>query len=475
MLRSSFGWRFWAKSPSPNRRRPARFRPIVEVLEDRAVPSVYHVTTSADSGAGSLRAAIAQANGNPAADNIIVFDDSLLGRTILLTGGELLITDDLRINGLGGSNLTVSGSHNSRVFEVGANAHVTLSGLGITSGDGMANPRDTSPFAGAGGGILNFGTLTMRESTLSGNSGLAGGGIFSSFGATVTLRDCTLSGNSGGIVGGGGLLSEGTLSVSDCTVSGNSGFDGGGIFNTFSGTMTIRDSTVSHNAGGDGGGIENDDSATIHDAILFGNSAGNLRGGGIANTGTLAVTDTILSGNSSVYGGGAIDNESFATLTISGCILYGNSVSGFVDPVVGRVGGLGGGIFNESFATLTVSSCILCRNSAGNSVFRGDGGGIANYQGTVMIRGSTLSGNSATGDGGGIFNTFGATMTVSDSTLSGNSAVGHGGGIFNNVSATLNVINDSTVCNNFAPLGSDLYNLGVLHKDTSSTICVIGP
>ena len=95
-----------------------RFLPNLELLGERIVPSTFHVTTLADAGAGSLRAAVAQANAHAGADKI-VFDDGLTG-TIALTGGELDVTDDLKVNGPGADKLTVSGSNLSRVFQVEA-------------------------------------------------------------------------------------------------------------------------------------------------------------------------------------------------------------------------------------------------------------------------------------------------------------------------------------------------------------------
>ena len=47
-----------------------RFAPCLEVLEDRRVPSIFSVTNTADSGPGSLRQAILDANANPGADMI---------------------------------------------------------------------------------------------------------------------------------------------------------------------------------------------------------------------------------------------------------------------------------------------------------------------------------------------------------------------------------------------------------------------
>jgi hypothetical protein len=115
-LRSS---RIQAGSPRP-RRHPARRCPPLEQPEGRLVLSALHVSTLADGGAGSLRAAVTQANAHAGAD-IVVFDEWLTG-TIALTGGELDITDDLTINGPGADKLTVNGNHTSRVFKVEAAA-----------------------------------------------------------------------------------------------------------------------------------------------------------------------------------------------------------------------------------------------------------------------------------------------------------------------------------------------------------------
>src|SRR6516162_8976066 len=88
------------------RQRPARFRPALEMLEERCVPSTLTVTNTLDSGAGSLRAAIDGAHNG----ETIVFAPSLDGRTITLTSGELLIRHDVTIAGPGAGELTVSGN-----------------------------------------------------------------------------------------------------------------------------------------------------------------------------------------------------------------------------------------------------------------------------------------------------------------------------------------------------------------------------
>src|SRR5437870_4605068 len=96
-------WLQWLKGGSVRGRRgphprssrrtlplPRSFLPRLEVLEDRTVPSTFTVTNLADSGTGSLRAAITAANANPGPDTI-QFAHGLHG-TIGLTSGQLSIT-----------------------------------------------------------------------------------------------------------------------------------------------------------------------------------------------------------------------------------------------------------------------------------------------------------------------------------------------------------------------------------------------
>ena len=97
--------------PHPRSRhcRQIRFRPCIEVLEGRCLPSTLTVTSTADSGPGSLRAEIAAAQSG----DTIVFDPSIAGTMIQLTSGELVINKSLDIEWQGAGPLTVSG-HNRR-------------------------------------------------------------------------------------------------------------------------------------------------------------------------------------------------------------------------------------------------------------------------------------------------------------------------------------------------------------------------
>jgi hypothetical protein len=100
------------------------------------------------------------------AGGTVIFRPGLTG-TITLTTGELAISKDLTIDSPGASVITVSGNHASRVFDIAATYTVNISGLTIIDGEVL---RATAK----GGGILNAGTLTVTNSTLSGNSAAGG-------------------------------------------------------------------------------------------------------------------------------------------------------------------------------------------------------------------------------------------------------------------------------------------------------------
>jgi hypothetical protein len=357
---------------------------------------VYPVYFTIDSGGGSLRSALAQAN--QYGGSIIAFTAS---GVIDLASPLPAILRDVQILGPGANILTVSGNGANPVFDVNAGVAATIAGLTIADGFGVI-----------GGGMYNDGTLTVTNCTLSGNSSAdllyGGGGIFND--GTLTVTNSTLSGNSASS-DGGGIYNDGTLNVSNSTLSGNSASsDGGGIYNN-GGTLNVSDSTLSGNsASSQGGGIDNSGGTlNVTNSTLSGNSASS-QGGGIANAGALNVTNSALSGNLASFKGGGIANAS--TLTITNSTLSGNSAS--------SESGAGGGI--ENAGKLTVTNSTLSGNSAGF------GGGIYNEsniygiykEGLLTVTNSTLSGNSAAA-GGGINNFFGL-VTLANTIIAGNTA-----------------------------------------------------
>src|SRR5262249_40604697 len=119
MLFSSWFSNRFRRSPRPTPRNSTSatqlmIRPRLEALEERWRPSTLTVLNAKDSGAGSLRAAIAAAHNG----DTINFAAGLIGQTIALSSGELLIKHNVTIVGPGADKLTISGSNASRVFEL---------------------------------------------------------------------------------------------------------------------------------------------------------------------------------------------------------------------------------------------------------------------------------------------------------------------------------------------------------------------
>lgn len=223
----------------------------VVVLASPTQADEFTVTNTADSGAGSLRRAINVANASAGVSDKIDFAPSLSGKTITLASRLPTITDSggLTIDG-GNTNIAVSGEDKVRVFEVASGAKLTLEDL--TVANGLA-PDDCTDFvcpASPGGGILTFGTLTVKRSTLSDNSAGIGGGIANEGGGTLTVINSTLSGNVAPVGGGGIWNDNGTVRVNKSTLSGNSAGigAGGGIHN--GATLRVNNSTLSGNSGG---------------------------------------------------------------------------------------------------------------------------------------------------------------------------------------------------------------------------------
>jgi hypothetical protein len=149
-----------------------------------------------------------------------------------------------------------------------------------------------------GGGVHNeAGTLTLTDSTISGNQALnwwEGGGIRNW--GTVTLIDSTVSGNSASE--GGGIANRGTMVLTNSTVSGNSM---GGIYNR-GGTATLTSSTVNDNYIG----IDNRGTMELTNSTVSGND------GGIYNLyGTVTLTNSTVNDNSE---GGILNYSGTATL-----------------------------------------------------------------------------------------------------------------------------------------------------------------
>jgi hypothetical protein len=224
-------------------------------------PTIRTVTNTNDSGPGSLRQALADAN----------YGDTInfaVTGTIGLTSGELLVNNSITISGPGPASIALNGNAKSRVIHIAPSKTVTISGLTITNG---------------------------------------AGGIYNEH-ARLTLDSCAIDGNYGGYFGSA-IYNDGTaggaasLVINNSSVRSNSG--GNAIYNdaNFGGSagLVITNSMLSDNVGD-----------AIHSA-----ACGSPHGG----LPQVQVTSSTISGNS----GDAIINSCFSLASVSNSTISGNS------------------------------------------------------------------------------------------------------------------------------------------------------
>lgn len=198
------------------------------------------VTTTSDSGAGSLRQAIADAQSG----DTINFDVNLTTPAkIVLTSGELVINNSITITGPGASLLTISGNNNSRVFSTASSTTVTISGLTLDDGNGAGAAE-----SGNGGAVLSGGSLVMNSCVIANCSAEFGGGISLRELAQLSLTGCALWGNRTTGFGGAGVISTPDpgatpATMTNCTVSGNSGHTA----ITIDGSLSLTNCTIAGN------------------------------------------------------------------------------------------------------------------------------------------------------------------------------------------------------------------------------------
>jgi len=192
------------------------------------------------------------------------------------------IPKSLTIIGAGAGNTIVNGDANrdgvgdGSVFTIGydtnRNLDVILSGMTLTGGTGISTPDPWGGMKLGGGGVFNYGTTTLIDCVVSGNTAFFGGGIF----------------NKGGI-----------LNLNGGSITGNTASQyGGGIYNNHWSIVNMDGGSITGNTANYGGGIYNDDG----ELLPGGNYAYlNLNGG--------SITDNIAS----QYGGGIYSTGSHIT------------------------------------------------------------------------------------------------------------------------------------------------------------------
>ncbi len=347
--------------------------------------ATYTVTNTDDSGPGSLRQAILDANANPGAD---VIDATGVSGTITVNPANyfLVITDDVTINGPGQANLTISGGNASRIFWI-QNGTITIQDL--TLADGYAKGGN-----GGGGGMGAGGAIFMHEGKQGTNHTDVASGSINLTLINVTLQDNAAIGGNGGLgnSGGGGMGGNGGNTV---------GVGGGGVLGNGAGYGGSVTNAVGHTSPGDNGGIAIFGKGGTESGLT--NSFGGFGGGGEDDDGGFAG-----GGAGSVHGGGSFGVGGFGgggggAGTDYGYINNGGAAGGY--------GGGGGGLQNR---------CTVCSDDGFPAGQRDGEAGFGGGKGTDV-------GGGGMGAGGAIFVASG-TLTMKGVTFQNNTATGGTGG-----------------------------------------------
>jgi hypothetical protein len=482
--------RLWAKAFAAGRRtavaRRPRVRPQLEYLEDRVVPAVINVTTLADgNGAGTLRAAIAQANTNDANGdtnntiNLTVAGTYNIGQSGL--GALQIFTNatatqsglSLTVQNTSGGAVAISGDNMTRVFDINpnnviANNNMVLGAVtinGVTIENGLAQPGDTA--TGSGGGIRDQGPvdLILNNDVLTNNSASADGGgvamenVVSTRWA-LTLNNTTVINNHAGDAGGG--------------------IDEDGTGKVFINNSTIADNTTLNQGAGVWLDAINGGTATLNvtNSVVSGNTAGMLAGGiGQAGSSTVTILNsTIVDNTTTGFGGGFADENNLGTLVVQNSLFLNN-----------KAGTNGGGI-QEGGPSTSITNSEIKGNDAGvngampigttghgapNTVM-GSGGGLFIDGGALTLTASTIADNTASINGAGIELDTTLPSTIINTTIVGNIALNNaggtnGGGIDDAATGSVALVND-TITNNFADNGGGLFFAGTTGLTLQNTI-----
>ena len=280
----------------------------------------------ADAGAGSLRQAILDANANGGTDDIVWSPTPGPGTFVPLQSVLPTLTESVNILGPGADLMTVArqagGSY--RIFKIPPSVSVTIEKLDMTGG--IAPGGEPS-----GGGILNEGTLTLRDSSVRGNSAQFGGGILNA--GTMTVNRTIITSN---------ITSSGPSGAIEATGAGSS--------------TTIRNSTISGNTANSANSAGGIATAFNTPALVIENStvAGNVNALGpsnlVRNVGTVTVTSSILGRAGDVTPcAGTITSGGFNIDIGTTCGLAAGTDQSSTNPLLNALGDNGGPSETMSF------------------------------------------------------------------------------------------------------------------------------
>jgi beta-glucanase (GH16 family) len=302
-------------------------------------PTEITVTSTADSGTGSLRKAL----DTVCPGGMVYFSPELDSQTITLLSGPLVLGKNVTIDGAAVPGLTISGGGADRVFIINPSTTATVKNLTVADGFGWQ----------LAGGILNNGSLTLDHVTVTGNTMTTDGGDFWQGG--------------GGIYSGDGA----TLNLIDSNVSDNqAGWSGGGVYAFFNTTTTIVRSNINGNVSNDvGGAIRSLGNMAITDSTIDSNQSTGWHGGAIFQTdGDITITNTIITNNiapdwsPSALFIGQFGGSFVPTLTITDSTILGNqwyACEKFASGTTGNVISGGNNTFQDDTCNPVPSDIII--------------------------------------------------------------------------------------------------------------------
>lgn len=424
--------------------------------------TTWYVQNNNDAGPGSLRQLVADV----ADGDIIRFDNVLLGETITLTSGEIVIDKGLSIKGLLNENdtLRISGNNNSRIFQItdpnwDGNT-VILDSLMLQNGYAFIEDK-----LNGGGAIslLEGVSLFLNNCFFNNNStNKYGGALYASFNSEFTIGNSHFIGNEAGFYGGAIFSEMNNLLIHDCMFQQNfSELGGGAVYGTDAWGVVSNSMFTQNYSNGAGGAVYNNG----YGEIDFNNcqfSYNNAVSGGamcLIKT-TCNIDSTIFQNNQANNGGGAILVEYMSNLNLTHSSLFQNQAGNGGAIAVDDAGlyVLSSRIFQnqaENGAAISLvkfSSVIITKSSVYQNIASNLGGGVYMYWADLHLNNSTLTANTAL-SGGAIYSSESYSSTINNSTIVGNSA-GVGGGLYALYSNVFTLYSSILSQNS----GGDLYN-----------------
>lgn len=350
--------------------------PIVGVSPAHAVSATFVVTTTSDTGAGSLREAITSAELTTDEDTI-TFDPTVFTagtlHTITLATTLPTITKPLIIQGPGRDVLAISGNDSVRIFKVDQRPYVAP-GRRLDINDLTLTHGHTSIWPGGGAIVLDGSMATLRR---------------------VTVSNCQATVASGG-GGGAAYVGSSSLTVIDSTLEDNSTNRYGGALRSDYGSIgdantfvSIQNSIIRRNAASDGGAIYGARQVLLDGATIVNNTASSS--GGALYLGysyNHSITNSEIKNNAAPSGGAILAGGGYwykGMLTVSGSTISNNTATS---------NDKSGGILIESSILRILNSTVSNPGQGDCLANWGNLGNIVDYSNLIDTTGSTFSDNS---------------------------------------------------------------------------------